>query len=907
MLEPQQKIKVFISSICGVSKYDTLRAKLKDQIEQTKLADAYLFEATEASTLTAEQHYLWDLETSDVCIFLIDNADGVNPGVQREVDAAKKYNKKSLYYFCDENSKEMTALQKSLMGAKYAKSRIVHTFDELLEHSGQGFIDDITLIYKYYCTGHISAQTSAEQVNVSEDICDSSLLVEKNMLANTDKSKLYFYHMFCSFKKEAQGTSDFDTWCAQFLLILFEHHSIREFNVGMFLDELKKHQSAEHFEVVSKRWQAIQFYFNNNLSECVASLEEALSKAKEKNLSEWLIKDILIDLRNQRGELYETENKYCYDDAAQQELSQSKHSIYYPVIDRIQGDLYEKITKDIVKKKYESPYTVELGNNITQTDLISNCYITAMFNGSLTYLHLLHNDLKHLAFWLCNNYTDWKFRKVLLKESIFTNSSKEIKSLERAFPDIITKLNNDDAMEIFDYCNNQVIQHKRFRMELQALSVIGYYLSDHSFDVILANMLSKIDDWLNADEPVFSIGEHIFTCLQGIGHRINPELIVEICCKFMDKGFSRWYSNAFKLLRSKIDISTISKDKAVVLIKHIICILNSDNRDYPELTSLLITLRKQSKELTEELNAVIADKLPDFYKGVYALETENESAVDVRFIEKYIEQIKSHNESQGKNGVYHGYASHPHETIRNIIQLTDTLLQENMVDNILSASYETILLDNQSIEVKCSAFDLIICVFQKYPDSPLRNTNIVEGIKQNYSSIENCSRILFDSNLSIEALKFVYHLCVGYTDCDNYIRLFEVLPYVQEDEVTQIRICETIVNYLDNDIEKILPNNLESIILQNTLTWLGDDSLNLRWYCVRILFALLRNEELCNIISYQMITLIEKDSPIIKNLIQRNAANSNLDKSTKEYILQKCNSDGNYVVRKVSQELNSEK
>ena len=38
-ISPGQKIKVFISSICGVEKYDKVRADLKCAIESTQLAD----------------------------------------------------------------------------------------------------------------------------------------------------------------------------------------------------------------------------------------------------------------------------------------------------------------------------------------------------------------------------------------------------------------------------------------------------------------------------------------------------------------------------------------------------------------------------------------------------------------------------------------------------------------------------------------------------------------------------------------------------------------------------------------------------------------------------------------------------------------------------------------------------
>ena len=130
-ISPSQKLKVFISSICGLDKYDKVRAELRAAIEGTGLADVYTFESTGASTLPAGAHYTFALEESDICIFLIDNADGITPGVQVEIDTVKKYNIKALYYFCDETQKEKTPLEQSLMGAHFAKSKTVHSFSEL--------------------------------------------------------------------------------------------------------------------------------------------------------------------------------------------------------------------------------------------------------------------------------------------------------------------------------------------------------------------------------------------------------------------------------------------------------------------------------------------------------------------------------------------------------------------------------------------------------------------------------------------------------------------------------------------------------------------------------------------------------------------------------------------------------
>lgn len=89
-MQPGQKIRVFISLICGKEKYDQVSSELKRLIENTGLATVYLFEGAGASSVAARSHYLYSLKDSDVCIFLIDNADGIGQGVQEEIDTATK-------------------------------------------------------------------------------------------------------------------------------------------------------------------------------------------------------------------------------------------------------------------------------------------------------------------------------------------------------------------------------------------------------------------------------------------------------------------------------------------------------------------------------------------------------------------------------------------------------------------------------------------------------------------------------------------------------------------------------------------------------------------------------------------------------------------------------------------------
>lgn len=195
IISPGQKIKVFISSICGVEKYDKVRSELKSTIEATRLADVYIFEDKGASTLSAGNHYTFALEDSDICIFLIDNADGIKPGVQNEIDIVKKCNIKALYYFCDENQKEKTALEQSLIGAHFAKSKTVHSFSELSKDGAQALIDDIIAIYHYYCTGKIIVKADEHDEIQAVEITGTEKYqlptIPKATLKNVDKCRKY--------------------------------------------------------------------------------------------------------------------------------------------------------------------------------------------------------------------------------------------------------------------------------------------------------------------------------------------------------------------------------------------------------------------------------------------------------------------------------------------------------------------------------------------------------------------------------------------------------------------------------------------------------------------------------------------------------------------------------------------
>ena len=180
-MRSQEKIKVFISSRCGgeqinydhlvnteatdkktiaekatKTNYDLVRRGLRVALENTGVIETYLFEDDTASTSSSQEDYLYELDQSDVCLFLIDNFDKEIPeGVLREVERAKQNNKKSIFLFLKDRYHEETGIQKNFTGPEGAHFHEVDDIREFIDEGYKAIRDDIIEIYQKYCKGYL--------------------------------------------------------------------------------------------------------------------------------------------------------------------------------------------------------------------------------------------------------------------------------------------------------------------------------------------------------------------------------------------------------------------------------------------------------------------------------------------------------------------------------------------------------------------------------------------------------------------------------------------------------------------------------------------------------------------------------------------------------------------------------
>lgn len=915
MVSPGQKIKVFISSICGVKKYDKVRTELKSAIEATQLAEVYTFENKGASTLPAGNHYTWALEDSDICIFLIDNADGIKPEVQTEIDTVKKHNIKALYYFCDETEKEKTELEQSLMSEHFPQRKTVHSFSELSQDSAHALIDDIITVYHHYCIGRIGPKYDGADEIQGVEITESEKYrlptIPKTTLNNVDKCRCYILKFVLGnsrgrYSDEPEKTSELDEWGLQFLPILFEGKSIKHFNTAMYLDTLKAQQDDEHYQIVQIRWQAIQAYFAGDIEKCVEHLETALNLAKETAQPTWVIKDILIDLRNQHWIRCTAKNEFS-DSSAQEELTESDEELYYPILDRLHESLHEKYIEGLYKKKTESPFTVTFGNNLNQYgEMLASSLIVSMYNGSLTHILLIYEKIRDFVFYLCCKYDDWIFRLNLYKLAIFVGNEKEIKGLQNSYPEILNKLTSDEAASIMDFCVNHPIKHKRLKSQLLAFGAIGYFLDDKCFEHHEKTIIGEINTWLNSDNHVVFIGQNIFTCLSGVAYRISQNTLSKICCQFIDKHYCRWYTDMFKFIANYIDLQKMNIESAQDLINHVNSVLdNKEDREqigYPP--TFLCVLRKQNIDLTVDMDKRIAEYLPDYYNGIYKLETtENEKQDMPVFVREYVEHIKKDNETQGKNGVYFGHGRREIAIVRAILLGKEVICDSKTMDMLISSATDTLLISREDISTKLDAVALLICIVVKYPEDYIRNQSVYEKLFEQQERIEVNDHSIFTNNIDSISLKIGLQFLYASMGKDVYGDILELMPYIQGDVATTIAVTRLIVEYLETTDTVILPIRVEAIVLQNVLQWIHSENLDIRWNATRILLSLSRNSENYGVINHQLVTLIDSNGVHIKNLIMKHLhIIDGITDKTKEYIVSKCKHDANFVVRMVCAE-----
>lgn len=904
-IEIDKKINVFISSKCGVDNYDEVRIQLKTLIEDTGFAKVYLFEDRKrASTLTSEQDYSYGVDDSDVCIFLIDNGDGVTNGVMKEYQRAKAHPKKSFFIFCNENEKEHTQIQRELHGASGSKYYTIENFNDFADIGFQSLINDISEIYISYCKGRLKDSEFSNSLVSLEEINDiTSELFNKKVFKNIDITKKIITTEISSRSDvKVEGTSDLDKYSSEFLKVLFGYKKINEFNTYFLTSILKDMQSENLHIVVLERWKAIQHYWMNDLDKAIEYENKSLNLARELQLPNWLIQDILIDLNNLYIFKGQEVNQYIFNSTSQKELDNEKAALFYPLLDSYEKSLLQEIINQTEKSSLRSPYTITWGSNINNYgEYISNIYIMAVYNGSLTHLLRTFNRIKNVAFSLCDQFSDWEFRVLLFKMALTKGDKKELNSLIELFNEVYGKMNFKDASSIYEFSKSNPIKHQKEIAQLLSFQYLGYFFSEDYFINVWDEILEIIIKWIDSEDRIVGVGDYIFESISENLLRLNNNLVVSnIILKVFDKGLRRFYDKVLEVI-IKIDFDILSKDNIIAIMDQLELLIDEEEsrKKCINLKHSIISVRLNNFELSESLNNTVMRSMPEFYEGIYCLETQIKTQLGYEEdINKFIISIRNRNKSQGLDGRYSQYSDNPYKTIENIITSKGVNIGRDLVNSIIPVCIDTLYSDKQSLSAKVQATNLI-SYLKLATDPELFNFNqLIEQLKNDEEFIFNIKEIMFLNKTSKATLYFNFmmmKLIFSSVELEEMVELFS--SYNHADEFEKLEALKAIISIFEHiDINKI-DDKIMLLLLQFELGLTNDDNHDVRFYATKALLNIISVNNKGPIIK-KILSIMDFDSVFIKSLILSNSTKLEcLDPKAYGFILDKALVDNHFVIR----------
>ncbi len=903
-IKTDEKVRIFISSICGNEKYDSVRKELKRLIEGTGIAKVYLFEdRRRASTLASEQDYLYGVDDSNVCIFLIDNADGVPEGVLREYQRAKAHSKKSIYIFCNENEKEPTHIQKEITGPKGAKYYIIDSFKKFITSGYDSFVNDIAEIYISYCKGRlVDPEFATPKGTFSEVDAGASESLEKQLFKNMDKTKEFITKvLFSRSHIEVESTSDLDSYCVDFLRVLFGYKTIKEINTNIILSALEEIQGGELHKVVVKRWEAIQYYWLNNLDKAIECENQALLLARKLQLPNWLIQDILIDLRNLYVYKGHAENTFLIKNPGREGLDNETTALFYPLLDRYEQSLYEEILNQDQKISIQSPYTVTWGNNLNQYGgYIANIYVMAFFNGSLTHILKIFDRIQDVAYCLCSQYDNWEFRILLLKTAMIKGDKKEVKGLIDLFNDVYGKMNALDAKNIYEFNSSIPISYRKGISQLLGFQYLGYYFSDEDYLRITEEIVEIINGWIESDERVFVLNDYVFEALKANVYRLDNQIILDIVLRIFEKGLKHLFDNSLEVIE-KIDFRKISNSGLTILIEQLKILMEEEStkENYHKLGDVIISLSRQLKERTGELHESVMKYMSDSYKEKYYLEILVDSQEESKdYINKYLSMIKERNNTQGKDGKYSGYMDNPYRIITNIIRYNNVIVDRVLLEEIVNVCKDTLYAERQLFSAKVESVKLITFLGTIYTESDYDFKSLVHQLIKDEEFIFKGKEEIFLDKTSKTTLYFNFvmmKLAFKVSKFNEVVRLLG--SYSGLGEYEKLEALKTVISMFDKGNAEKIDSDVMLIIFQFALQLSYDKNHGIRFHAVKALLYLISNQTKDPIMR-RISELMDFDSAYIKSMILNNADRfSTLDSDTYEFIKEKAKIDNHYVIR----------
>ena len=883
-------IIVFISSKCD-GKYREMRKRLSKLINDSPLMNSICYEEEGSRSVKSEEFYVNHVKSCDVCLIIIDNEDGISPSVLKEIDTAKKHNKKCLYFFCTENSSEKTQLQEDL----YAKEKFseIPVFDQIPEKVIESIVGDIIFYYRNKNSDTVDYKIS----DINTDKYSSTILdISK-------ESKVLCEYLFKVFQlnlsQDENKISNIEQEIIKFFQFVFNKHKFLEINLDILEEYFVSKTEEELKEILTQRFNALKLYFRGDLNGAISILSDSLVKATDDvNIPKWIVNNIAIDLRNVQNEKGNYENRWPISNTGQEYINKSKEPLYFPLLDRREKMFFEQIDKFHADNLYSESVKSYNLCNIGLFQWISESFILSLGYASITHIQYAKNLMKVLLRTLTEMYDDYEFKIELFVLAV-TSSDKELANFLLKSKQVIGTISSEEIEYTIGLIRNIEFFNNRLRSQCYLLRYFSDYINDSIIASFLMEFKGEVIKWLNQDNRELNLEKPIFDSLKQVITRFNYEDTIVILNIIFEKKLIRFYDSAFSLL-SRMDYRGLTNQTQKKVGNYFIFKNNEYQLDtYGSYSNALINyLRNSTIDNTnllryiEDNNSVLMEKIN--------LELEH-NTIPEKYIDKYIEDIISFNRTQGKNGIFTFSAVNNFQTIFNIIKLDNVKLSEETFNRLIDVCKQTIISDNQILSDKYSSFNLLFQIyFSQIHDHNWEKLTDVFQSNRNTLLVQSD---LIDENpiiLSIQ-LNVMKSICDG-----NYNLVINDILKLSDENIIEIK---RLVSFLKTIFEfnKFSPNN-EFIMFCTyfCLNMTKHYSRNIKMNATDLLIKLTKYEIVNQIILNQLSNMMDCSNSDIKLVIVKNIDKINSNGNYKEYIIEKAKLDNHYLVIKYANEYRME-
>ena len=531
---PLQPIRVFISSKCdNDGPYTKLRRELESKIDETPFFTAYTWERGGASTSSAKETYCWQLNDSNLCVFIIDDSLDLPEGVKNEIHEALEQGKKSLYYFRTDEGKPPSDLRASFNGPEGPTYKTVSTLEELPIRILDDLHEDVITTYRKWCASYFASPLNSAPLSMEEIQNLPQVHLPSTALHPLNKTASVFINILFGYADDSDPSNALDEALSALTRALYIDFKIGDFDSQKLIESLDSLFPPEYIEIIKIRWSANKAYFAGRTADAIDELEKGLAAAKKQNLEHWLISDILIDLRNLKYEL----NSPLLPNSAQEELNKDPLPIVFPQIDRYRTSFYEKVSEGSFKDLTSSMESRVFGEDLTRfIDDIFLVFSVAACFGSLTHLSRTILLMRDLTRYLITKTPTSNIGLNLIKFSIASGKYREGKTLvsklaaDRFFAD------PDDTMQLFQFCTNYRSLNQNKLATVEAFEIAGPYMSDADFTKASAIFISNAEKFLDDKHISLNKIKAILIAIHSNSSRLSPPWVIDFFTRVLQSN-----------------------------------------------------------------------------------------------------------------------------------------------------------------------------------------------------------------------------------------------------------------------------------------------------------------------------------------------------------------------------------